>query len=387
MAKKAGPRKRGQIIPKGDGKYLVRFFLGRKDGKRVYPSALVDGTYGQAQKALTKLLGQYDTNTYVPPSKLTLKEHCDAWLATKASLGPKTKREYGNRLEKDVYPVLGEKTLASLSGPLIQTWCSSLTARGLSPRTVEFSHTVLSQAMKYALRHGMIPANPCAFTELPKKAHSEQEVFSPEQAALFLSHTKTSKWNCLWTVLLTAGLRPQEALALTWLDIDLSAGILYVRRALVEVEPGIYQPGEPKTKKSKRAVSVPTYTVQALERHRKEHGGIGEAWVFPNERGHHYDLTSPRKGWTRDIKLANAALAEENNAARIPDITLYGARHSHITHLLMANVHPKAAGDRAGHSSTQVTMDTYSHVLPAVDRDAAEKIGTLLFPPAKVSNG
>ena len=64
---------------------------------------------------------------------------------------------------------------------------------------------------------------------------------------------------------------------------------------------------------------------------------------------------------------------------RLPSITLYGARHSHVTHLLMMGVHPKVAGDRAGHSSTQVTMDTYSHVLPEVDREAGEKVGILLF--------
>jgi integrase len=380
MPKKKQARNRGQIIPKGDGRWLIRFYLGRQDGKRVYPSELIEGTFSQAQKALTKLLSKYDTNTFVPPSKLTLKEHCEAWLATKVSLGPKTIREYKNRLTKDVYPYLGSKTIASLSGPIIQTWCASLIARGLSPRTVEFSHTVLSASLKYALRHGLLSANPCAFTELPRKIHSEQKVFSPHEAALFIEHSKASKWNALWTLMLTTGLRPQEAAALTWADIDLTARMVVVRRALVEVTQGHYEPRETKTAQSKRALSIPEYTVKALERHQIASSGIGGAWAFANEDGGYYDISAIRKAWKRDIILANANLAEENAAERVPDIKLYGARHSHLTHLLMMpGGHLKVASARAGHSSIGVTGDTYSHVLPEVDREVGDKIGVLLF--------
>jgi integrase len=338
----------------------------------------VEGTYGQAQKALTKLLREADTQAYIQPSKVTLTEHCATWLRTKVSLGPKTLREYTARLAKDVYPVLGMKTLDSISGHHIQSWCSSLTLRGLSPRTVEFSHTVLSQALKYAVRTGMLSKNPCEFTELPRKIHTEQQVFSPEQASLFLSHSKTSKWNCLWTVMLTTGLRPQEALALKWSDVDTAAKTITAIRALVEVEAGKYEPMEMKTRNSRRLLSIPDYTVQTLLRHQFQQGVIG-GFVFPNEAGGHYDLSPVRKGWKRDIILANASLAEENNAVRLPDINLYGARHSHLTHFLKLGGHPKAASSRAGHGSAAFTMDTYQHAIPEVDAEAGEKIGVLLF--------
>lgn len=126
-------------------------------------------------------------------------------------------------------------------------------------------------------------------------------------------------------------------------------------------------------------MSIPDYTVSALRRHQFASAGLGGAWVFCNEAGHHYDLSAARKAWKRDTILANANLAEEGSELRLPEIRLYGARHTHLTHLLMLGVHPKVAGDRAGHSSISVTMDTYSHVLPEVDRLAGDKIGTLLF--------
>jgi integrase len=380
VGKKAQARNRGQIIPKGEGKYLVRFYNGRgPDGKRLYPSELVEGTYGQAQKALTKLLSSSDTGTFVAPSKLTLKEHCDLWLSGKVNLRAKTRNSYRDQLTNHVYPVLGSVRLPLVSETRISQLWSQMTADGLSPRTVAYTHTILSQALKQAVRVGALLKNPAEFCELPKASGDQHAVvFTPEQASLFLEKTsRVSKWYPLWTVLLSAGLRPQEALALEWSEVDLGSetGTIQVVRALEEFERGKYRVATVKTKKSRRAVSIPQEVVEVLKEHRKTSGRIA-GFVFPNDEGSFYTISHVRKAWKQDIKRVNKArlVADE-----LPMPKLYGARHSHATHLLSENVHPKIVQERFGHSSIRITMDTYTHVLPGMDREASDKTGSLLF--------
>lgn len=375
-AKRPQERHRGQIIPKGDGKWLVRFYNGRdSSGRRLYPSSVVEGTFSQAQKALTSLLSQADSKTYVSPSKVTVKEYIEQWLTTKTSLGPKTKREYENRMKKDVYPLLGGVKLDQLTPLRIQQLYAGMSARGLSPRTVEFTHTVLHQALEQAVRFDMLVKNPAAHVELPRKEHTEQLVFSPAQASLFLEKTSGHKLHPLWVFLLTSGCRPQEALALQWSDFTEDLGVVRIQRALVEVEAGRYEPRETKTARSKRAISVPQETARVLREHRKALGLLG-GYVFPSATGSHLDLANVRHAWKKAIRDVNKTLLP---ADELPKVKLYGARHTHITHLLMLNVHPQVAADRAGHSSIAVTMGTYSHVLPEVDREAGDKVGSLLF--------
>ena len=375
------PRNRGQIIPKGDGRWLVRFYAGRDaEGKRQYPAKLVEGTYKQAEKELTKMLRESDTGTFVPASKQSLKDYCTLWLDGKVGLSAKTKRDYILRLEKDVYPVLGTVKLDQVSELRIAALYAGMTARGLSPRTVQYTHTVLSQSLEKAVRIGQLLKNPCTYVELPKRIKQAPVIFTPAEAHLFLERTSGSRWSPLWYVLLTAGLRPQEALALDWTDLDLEAGLLRVSKALVETAPGIYTVGPCKSSNGVRPISLPAVTVEVLKAHRKSTGSIG-GWVFPSLEGTHYDLSRPRKAWKRDIKAVNVTLAQLE-LPLLPTPKLYGARHSHLTHLLMAGVHPKAAAQRGGHTEA-VSMDVYSHVLPEVDAQAGEKINTLLFKVAK----
>lgn len=393
-------RNRGQIIPKGDGRWLVRFYAGRDvTGKRQYPAKLVEGTYLQAQKELTKLQGQQDTGTYVAPTKVSLKEYLlgtakdfdnpeehetTGWLGGKLNLSAKTRREYKARMEKDVIPVLGHLRLENITALHIQNLVAGMQKRGLSPRTLEYTHTILSQSFSFVVRSGLLPRNPAQYIELPKKDEKPPVIFSPAQASLFLEKAAEieSPWYTLWVVLLTAGVRPQEALALQWSEVDLDNwGTLRVTRALVEVKPGVYEIGPVKTKKGVRAIGIPEGTVNALRGHRFRLGVIS-GLVFPNAVGSHYDLSRVRKAWYKDLASVNVLLATSGQPL-LPEPKLYGARHSHITHLLMANVHPKVASGRAGHSSTAITMETYSHVLPEVDQEAGKKIGELLFRVAK----
>ena len=359
-------RNRGSIIPKGDQKYLVRVYLYKDaEGKRVYASKLVDGSWREADKERTRMLRDMDTRVFTKPSKQTVRDFLAEWLAGKTDVGAWTKRGYADALRLHVTPIIGHLTLDQLGNTHVQRVYDAMLAAGKSPRTIELVHRTLSQAFSRAVQWGLISKNPCQYTTRPKKVRQEQSVLSPDQVQLFLERTADGPLHALWCLLLTAGLRPQEALALQWSDITDTS--VRINRALVQVSAGKYELQETKTQGSRRTVSVPAETSAALWRHRKSTAAVS-GQVFRSNTGGPLDIANVRRCWKAALR-----------ASGLPVVRLYDARHTHITHLLMAGVHPKVAADRAGHSTVNLTLNTYSHVLPEVDKAAAETIGVLLF--------
>lgn len=171
------------------------------------------------------------------------------------------------------------------------------------------------------------------------------------------------------------GLRLGEALAVAWTDVDLKAGTLHVRRTLQRTKTGLAF-GEPKRERSRRTVTLPDSLVAILRRHsvrqKKERLRAGGDWqnsrlVFTTPIGTALDDRNVR----REFK---AILAD----ARFPDIRIHDLRHTCATLLLVQGVHPRTVTETLVHSQISLTMDTYSHVLPTLTKDAAQKMDAIL---------
>lgn len=402
--KQPDTRGRGQIIPKGDRKWLLRIYLGRDgNGKRKYSGKTIEGTFKQAEQALTKMQGTVDEGSYVEPSRLTLCEFLtgyklpsdlddaiedaadpvDAfrgWLGGRVDVSRKTLRGYCDRMRLDVLPTLGSAKLETLSRQRLQDLITSLqTDRQLSRRTIQLSVVVLKAALETAVLDHLIPRNPADRLVLPKKAHTEMRVLSAEQMATFLRKTSERPYGVLWTLLLTAGFRPQEALALQWGDVDFDTGTIKIVRALVETSPGTYAVGPVKVEASRRNVTVPQGTLESLRVHRRKQAAAilkaGKAYqqqgfIFATRTGGYLRISNIAPHWKADLK-----------AAGLPVVRLYDARHSHQTALLGAGVNPKVVAERGGHS-VEVLMSTYAHVLPSMQREASDTMGALMFKAA-----
>jgi integrase len=157
-------RARGQIVPRGLNRYLVRVYLGRgTDGRRRYSGKTVRGTYRTAERELTKMLGQVDTSTYVEPSKQSLSEYLESWLmnGAKASVAEKTHSDYARLLRRHIGPAVGCRRLDRVTALDIQGVYGGMTAKGLSPRTVQYTHMILNQALNRAVEWGFLFRNPC----------------------------------------------------------------------------------------------------------------------------------------------------------------------------------------------------------------------------------
>lgn len=192
----------------------------------------------------------------------------------------------------------------------------------------------------------------------------------------FLDGVREHRLGPLFTILATTGLRRGEGLGLRWSDVDLGEGRLAVRQTLLAVNNHI-EFGEPKTHRSRRTVDLDPSTVAVLKARRKAQleeraeAGLGrpraDALIFTDERG---DPLHPN--------LVSRTFRRLVREAGLPTIRLHDLRHSHATLALQAGVHVKIVSERLGHSSVTITLDTYSHAIPGLQRDAAEKVAALI---------
>jgi integrase len=234
--------------------------------------------------------------------------------------------------------------------------------------------------MKKAIQLNYILRNPCEFAELPKQVREETKAFSSQQASLFLQYAKNSKHCLVFEFVLITGMRPEEYLAIRWSDVDLKKGVVFVQRALVWKKGGGFKFSEPKTKKSRRSIPLPESLVSKLKSHRKKQLAfrfeVGQAYnnldlVFASEIGtplHYRNLTQRHY----EKILEDAGLENEG-------FVLYSLRHTCATLLLAEGENPKVVSERLGHSSVKMTLDTYSHVLPDMQKSASEKLDSLLY--------
>ena len=363
----------GQLIKRGKS-WTVRVFLGLdpETGKRRYMNRTVHGTKREAEHVRVALLRQRDMGELLmTPTRLTVREYLEEWKERSARprVRHRTFLDYAGMLDRYVMPVIGHCKLTSLTPHLIQDVIAGMMKRGLSARTVRYCHTVLSNALKQAVKMRYLRYNPAQDVDLPKQERREMRSMSSEEAVRFLAAAKSSSHYELFALLLGTGLRPGEAVALKWGDLDFSTNRLIVRRS---ASPGKGGPHlhEPKTARANRTVELPHNLTQLLLELRGR--APDDAFMFPSKAGTPLDVRN----------LASVHFKPILKAAHLPsELRLYDLRHTHATLLLLAGENPKVVSERLGHASVVLTLDVYSHVLPGMQAAAASKLDAMLFAP------
>ncbi|MGH2573618.1 MAG: site-specific integrase [Actinomycetota bacterium] len=191
----------------------------------------------------------------------------------------------------------------------------------------------------------------------------------------FLGHVREDRLYALWHLLGTTGLRRGEALGLRWTDLDLDGEKLAVRQTLVTVGYAV-EFSEPKTDKGRRSVDLDAGTVGVLRDHRRRHLeerlALGQGYqdsgvVFTQPDGKLIHPDELSKAFKRHVK-----------AAGLPALSVHGLRHTWASLALRANVHPKIVSERLGDANIGVTLDTYSHLIPTLGREAAATVATVI---------
>lgn len=339
--------------------------------------------YGKTRKdvaeRLKKLLADIQAGTFVDPGRLTVAQFLERWLedAARHTVRPVTYETYRRYLRVHAIPVIGHLRLAKIQPTDLQHLYASRLQAGKSRRTIEQLHAILHRAFDQAVKWGLLARNPADAVDAPRPTKRQPKVLTPPQAEQLMKALAGDRLAAMWYLALATGLRRAELVALRWTDLDLDNKTLRVERTAEEVEGQglIWTP--PKTEKGRRQVLLPDEAVALLRRHRarqaEERLKLGPGY---QDHGLVYcwpDGRPLRPSWVtrRFRELAQAAGAP-------PGITLHKLRHTHVTFLFLAGVHPKVVQERLGHSTITVTLDTYTHVLPTIQEEVVQKLNALL---------
>jgi integrase len=370
----------GQIEKRGDRVWMVRVFVGRNaEGKRKYANRTVHGTKKDAEVVCNAMLRDRDLGGVVAPTRDSVSLHLEKWLETVAKnrVRARTYADYKGLVDRYLVPELGATPLARLDAAQVQGFYAGLSKRGLSAQTVRHVHAVLDNALTHAVRWRSINTNPCDHVDLPKVDRKEMHALSPAEAQKFMKKAEGTKWFPLFALLIDTGLRPSEALALRWSDVDLKTGVVTVSRTLAGNKgPRTFE--EPKTARSKRSVPIASSTLALLKGLQGKTKRSGKDLIFANELGGPLELNNLGARHFKPI-LKEAGIPQT--------FRIYDLRHTCATLLLSAGTNPKIVSERLGHASITLTLDTYSHVLPTMQQSAADELQKLLYPSGKKKAG
>ena len=407
MAKRG--QNEGSIYQRKDGRWVASLNLGWLNGRRTRKDFYGD-TRREVQAKLTEALRDQQLGLPVVLGKQTIKQYLNRWLedVVRRKNRPATYISYERLVRLYISPLIGDVPLVKLSTQQVRAMLNEKQDSGLSARTVQYLHAVLRKALNVALKDQLVVRNVAALVEPPHVAAKEVQPLTTDEARAFLEAVQTDRLEALFTVAISLGLRQGEALALRWRDVDLEAGTLRVRYALQRFKPKNVRRNdgaekaeqkspteihlvEPKTKKSRRTIELPSVTRAALVAHRlrqaEEHklcgsarvtpkvhceGRLGEAddFVFTTKIGTPLDGCNVTKRFQRILKHA-----------RIPAHRFHDLRHTAATLLAVQGVHAKAIQSVLGWD--QIAMvDRYAHFADEMRKDAAAKMDAILKPVA-----
>ena len=354
--------------------WVAMLDLGYESGKRKR-QAIYGRDRADVQAKLDEAKHNLRRGLLIAGPKVTTAQWLERWLkdVAKPNVRPSTFRRYKDLSEKHIAPTLGRIPLVKLVPSDVRQLLNEKLASGLSPRSVHHIRAVLRTALHHAERDGLIQRNAASLAESPHVERKEMQSFSPEQARTFQQAIKTDPEEALYLVTLDAGLRQGEALGLRWEDVDLDAGIIHINRALQRVE-GKLVLVEPKSKSSRRTVKLGAIAAQTLREHRalqtKERLRLGSMWIdhglaFTGGHGLPVNGNQLTKRFQAMLKRIG-----------LPRMRFHD--HSSASLLLSQGISARMVMERLGHSDIGLTLNTYSHVIPALRQEAADAMDRVL---------
>jgi integrase len=269
MAKKRGNGE-GSIYQRKDGRWVGQYTVHTAKGPK-YCYIYGKTRKGVAEK-LSKKIVDRDSDLNFDVGNISLGEYLDRWLSdsVRGTVRVSTYERHEAIIRLHIKPSIGRVGLKKLTPAHVRSLYSEKLAAGLAPATVLKVHSTLHKALFQAVSDGMVPRNP-ADVKTPRPAPEEMHPLSEVEAQAFLQTARESgdRFEALYTLAITTGLRRGELLGLRWNDVDLERGTLRVGRALVR-EGGRYSVGETKTRRGRRQINLTTRTVNTLKIHRKK---------------------------------------------------------------------------------------------------------------------
>lgn len=362
---------------KRDNKWVAEMILGiDENGKRI-----VKRFAHETKKKVTEWLSEQQTakqqGLIVEPHRQTLGQFLDHWLETtvKDNRKPATYLNYRQMVNVHIKPEIGSVPLGKLTAQHVQMCYHRRRQAGRSGRTVRLVHAVLHKALDQAVKWQLLARNLADAVEPPRVEHKEMSTLSPDQFIQFLRTAREDRLHALYTLAVTVGMRLSELLGLRWSSVDLKTSTIAITETWNKVG-GRMQRGTPKTKASRRAVTIPEVAVASLKRWKREQGeerlSLG-AWKDP-------DIVFSTSIGTalNPANVRNRSFYPLLEKAGCPRIRFHDLRHTAATIMLWQGVSARVLQEVLGHAHVNVTLGTYAHVLPEQKKEAAQKVDAFL---------
>lgn len=373
MTRKRRGRGEGSVFERADGTWVGEVSLGTTAAGRRIRRTVYGKSKAEVLADLRRIQSEHLVGRLDDAGKLTVAEFLTRWLEHSVAerVRPATRRLYETRVRLQLAPTLGKYTLAELRPVHVEGAMALLKVGGAGVRVRQQAATILKAALTHAQRLHMVPFNAAAGVVKPRSEEREVRPLTADQARHLLDHAKGLRLYALFAVALGTGMRQGEILGLQWEDVNLEQGTVLVRRSLSQVK-GSPALAEPKTRQSRRLITLPRSTADALAAHRGRMAaeGHGSPFVFCSEAG----TPVLKSNFVRRVfhpLLKRAGLA---------GVRFHDLRHTHASILLSQGCSLKAVSARLGHANPTLTLRVYAHVMPADDQALALKLDGVLLP-------
>lgn len=344
------------------------------------------GTEAKAERRLRELVKAADrARDDGPATMTTLSDLLDAWWpSAQASLSPSTVRNQTWLIDSVIKPRLGGVALARLDAATIDRFYGLLSASGgasggpLAPGTVRRIHNVLSSALARAVKWGWLTRNPASQSSPPALVIRDIEPPSAEQVAAIIEESAevNSALPLYFRIAAVTGARRSEVVALRWSDVDFATATLRIAHGVV-VGPDRAQTFKDTKTHAARSIALDDSTLAELAAHRDEQTRIASELAIPSASDgfvftHEPDASAP---WSPEY--VSRAFDRIKRRLGYKSLRLHDFRHFTATTMLANGTDVRTVAGRLGHRNVSVTLNTYSHFVPAKDRDAADFLGKL----------
>lgn len=363
---------KGYVRKRGN-KWSFTVDVGRdpRTGKRKQKTQSGYGTKKEAQAALAGLVTNVDKGTYIEPNKKKFKDFTLEYLSKvyKNKVKATSFETAENIILTQILPWFGDVDLNNIDHFLVHEFYDTKIKEGYSSSYIQRMHEMVRMLLRVAFKWELTQKDIASLLEPPRMTKKEMKVWTVGQVNEYLRFTKHSRYHPVFFLAAYTGMRKGEILGLTWDDIDFEGKMIKVNKTLYRIK-GEYLLSEPKTHNSIRTIYIDDDIIKVLRwqknrinRERLMYGSVYKEhpMVFAQETGEYVYPTAVNGLFRRFIKQSG-----------LPPIRFHDLRHTHATILLQMGVNPKIVAERLGHSSVQITLDTYSHVLPSMKKDLAE---------------
>ncbi|MGY3314661.1 integrase [Peribacillus simplex] len=328
---------------------------------------------------MTKLKAEVLEDEFLDLTKMTYEHYMEEWFQERKNTLQKTTYEIHSIYYRNVIkPALGQLKVQQIAPIQIQKFINELVNNtSYSANTIHLIFRIVSTSLKKAKVLKLIKHNPSDGITLPKIMKREMNIWSLKQVNQFIIESininRLTRCYIGFLISIYTGMRQGEILGLRWKDVDFETQTIFVRQTLTqnaEIKSGA------KNEASVRSIHIPSKLVDELRSHRKQ---VLEEKLLHGSNYHDLDLIICTKSGNpmipRNFRKEFYNLTEKIG---LPKIRFHDLRHTHATILIQQNVNVKLISERLGHADIETTLNTYSHVLPDMQRSVSDKLDKII---------